>query len=95
MAGIPVGGHAQGRDDNGAALAYNVFLALFPLLLVVVTVLGFLLGRDSRFQQRLLGSAVAESPNVGDQVQDNIQGLRGSGSAWWLGRWPSRGAPVT
>jgi uncharacterized BrkB/YihY/UPF0761 family membrane protein len=43
-------------DDNGGALttvvAYNAFFALFPLLLVVVTVLGFLLGRDSGFQQR-------------------------------------------
>jgi membrane protein len=61
----------------------------------VVAVLGFLLGRDSRFQQRLLGSAVAEFPIIGDQVQDNIHGLRGSGSAWWLGWWPSHGAPVT
>jgi membrane protein len=94
VAGIPVGGHAQGRDDNGAALAYNVFLALFPLLLVVVAVLGFLLGRDSRFQQRLPGPRWPSSPVIGDQVQDNIQGLRGSGSAWWLGWWPSRGAPA-
>jgi len=43
------------RDDNGGAhttvIAYNAFFALFPLLLVVVTVLGFLLGRDSGFQQ--------------------------------------------
>jgi membrane protein len=71
------------RDDHGAALAtviaYNAFFALFPLLLVVVTVLGFLLGRDSGFQQRLLGSAVAEFPIIGDQVRDNIHGLRGSG----------------
>jgi hypothetical protein len=62
------------RDDNGAALttvvAYNAFFALFPLLLVVVTVLGFLLGRDSGFQQRLVGSAVAEFPIIGDQVRD-------------------------
>ena len=62
------------RDDNGGALttviAYNAFFALFPLLLVVVTVLGFLLGRDSGFQQRLLGSAVAEFPIIGDQVRD-------------------------
>jgi uncharacterized BrkB/YihY/UPF0761 family membrane protein len=52
------------RDDGGAALttvvAYNAFFALFPLLLVVVTVLGFLLGRDSGFQQRLVGSGVRD-----------------------------------
>jgi YihY family inner membrane protein len=71
------------RDDNGGVLttvvAYNAFFALFPLLLVVVTVLGFLLGRDSGFQQRVLVSAVAEFPIIGPQVQDNIHGLRGSG----------------
>lgn len=71
------------RDDDGGALttvvAYNAFFALFPLLLVVVTVLGFLLGRDSGLQQRVLGSAVAEFPVIGPQVRGNIHGLRGSG----------------
>ena len=87
------------RDDHGAALAtviaYNAFFALFPLLLVVVTVLGFLLGRDSGFQQRLLGSAVAEFPIIGDQVRDNIHGLRGSGVGLVVGlvafAWGARG----
>jgi YihY family inner membrane protein len=87
------------RDDHGGALttviAYNAFFALFPLLLVVVTVLGFLLGRDSGFQQRLLRSAVAEFPIIGDQVQDNIHGLRGSGVGLVIGLvafgWGARG----
>ena len=96
MARPPVGGDAEFRDDHGGALttviAYNAFFALFPLLLVVVTVLGFLLGRDSGFQQRLLGSAVADFPIIGDQVQDNIHGLRGSGVGLVIGLGPSRGA---
>jgi membrane protein len=95
VTGIPVGGHAQGRDDNGAALAYNAFLALFPLLLVVVAVLGFLLAATPASSSACWAPRWPSSPVIGDQVQDNIQGLRGSGSAWWLGRWPSRGAPVT
>jgi YihY family inner membrane protein len=61
----------------------------------VVTVLGFLLGRDSGFQQRLLHSAVAEFPIIGDQVQDNIHGLRGSGVGLVVGlvafAWGARG----
>jgi hypothetical protein len=61
----------------------------------VVTVLGFLLGRDSGFQQRLLGSAVADFPIIGDQVQDNIHGLRGSGVGLVIGfsafAWGARG----
>jgi membrane protein len=78
------------RDDDGAALttvvAYSAFFALFPLLLVVVTVLGFLLGRDSGIQQRLVGSAVAEFPIIGDQVRDNIHGCAAAGLGGRVGR---------
>jgi uncharacterized BrkB/YihY/UPF0761 family membrane protein len=97
--GFPLAVMRKFADDHGAALttvvAYNAFFALFPLLLVVVTVLGFLLGRDSGFQQRLLGSAVAEFPIIGDQVRDNIHGLRGSGIGLVVGlaafAWGARG----
>jgi uncharacterized BrkB/YihY/UPF0761 family membrane protein len=97
--GFPLAVMRKFRDDHGGALttviAYNAFFALFPLLLVVVTVLGFLLGRDSGFQQRLLGSAVADFPIIGDQVQDNIHGLRGSGVGLVIGlvafAWGARG----
>src|SRR4030095_2144873 len=81
--GFPLAVMRKFADDHGGALttvvAYHACFAFFPLVLVVVPVLGFLLGRDSGFQQRLLGSAVAEFPIIGDQVQDNIHGLRGSG----------------
>jgi len=97
--GFPFAVMRKLRDDHGGALTtvigYNAFFALFPLLLVVVTVLGFLLGRDSGFQQRLLGSAVADFPIIGDQVQDNIHGLRGSGVGLVVGlvafAWGARG----
>jgi len=104
--GFPLAVVRKFRDDHGGALttviAYNAFFALFPLLLVVVTVLGFLLGRDSGFQQRLLGSAVADFPIIGDQVQDNLHGLRGSGvgrvvglAAFAWGPRPNPGHPST
>ena len=97
--GFPLAVMGKFRDDHGGALttviAYNAFFALFPLLLVVVTVLGFLLGRDSGFQQRLLDSAVAEFPIIGQQVRDNIHGLRGSGLGLVVGlvvfAWGARG----
>ena len=97
--GFPFAVMGKFRDDHGGALttviAYNAFFAFFPLLLVVVTVLGFLLGRDSGFQQRLLGSAVADFPIIGDQLQDNIHGLRGSGVGLVIGlvafAWGARG----
>jgi YihY family inner membrane protein len=97
--GFPLAVMWKFRDDHGGALAtvvaYNAFFAFFPLLLVVVTVLGFLLGRDSGFQQRVLGSAVAEFPIIGDQVQESIHGLRGSGVGLVIGfvafAWGARG----
>jgi YihY family inner membrane protein len=97
--GFPFAVMRKFGDDNGTALttviAYNAFFAFFPLLLVVVTVLGFLLGRDSGFQQRLLDSAVVEFPIIGDQLQNNIHGLRGSGVGLVVGlmafAWGVRG----
>ena len=97
--GFPLAVMGKFRDDHGGALttvvAYNAFFAFFPLLLVVVTVLGFLLGRDSGLQQRLLDSAVAEFPIIGDQVRHNIHGLRGSGVGLVIGlvafAWGARG----
>jgi uncharacterized BrkB/YihY/UPF0761 family membrane protein len=97
--GFPFAVMRKFADDHGGALttviAYNAFFALFPLLLVVVTVLGFLLGRDSGFQQRLLDSAVAEFPIIGQQVRDNVHGLRGSGLGLVVGlvafAWGARG----
>jgi YihY family inner membrane protein len=97
--GFPFAVMRKFGDDNGGALttvvAHNAFLALFPLLLVVVTVLGFLLGRDSGFQQRVLDSAVADFPIIGDQVQRNIHGLRGNGVGLMVGllafAWGARG----
>jgi YihY family inner membrane protein len=97
--GFPFAVMRKFGDDNGGALttvvAYNAFFALFPLLLVVVTVFGFLLGRDSGFQQRVLGSAVAEFPIIGEQVQRNLHGLRGSGVGLVVGlvafAWGARG----
>jgi hypothetical protein len=99
VAGIPFAVMRKFRDGNGGALTtvvvYNAFFALFPLLLVVVTVLGFLLGRDSGFQQCLLGSAAAEFPIIGYQVRDNFHGLRGSGVGLVVGlvafAWGARG----
>src|SRR4030095_841639 len=97
--GFPFAVLGKFRDDHGGALttviAYNAFFAFFPLLLVVVTVLGFLLGRDSGLQQRLLGSAGADLPLIRDQVQDNIHGLHGSGVGLVIGlaafAWGARG----
>ena len=70
-------------DDRGGALAalltYYGFLSLFPLLLLLVTALGFVVGNDPHLQQRLLHSALVEFPIIGVQIQNNIHALRATG----------------
>jgi YihY family inner membrane protein len=78
--GFPFGVIKKFGDDKGgnlaALLAWNGFFALFPLLLILVTVLGFLLAGHPAFEQRVLHSALAHFPIIGDQLQENIHVLR-------------------
>ena len=71
-----------GDDRAGslaALMAYYGFLALFPLLLLFVTVLGFVAQHNADFQDRLVDSALAEFPIIGDQIARNVDSLRASG----------------
>lgn len=71
-----------GDDRAGslaALMAYYGFLALFPLLLLLVTVLGFVAQHNSDFQDRLVDSALAEFPVIGDQIGRNVDSLEASG----------------
>jgi YihY family inner membrane protein len=86
-------------DDKGGnlttLLAWNGFFALFPLLLILVTTLGFLLSRDPVLEQRVLHSTLAEFPIIGDQLQSNVHSLRANGIALVVGLagflWGARG----
>ncbi|MDA8071853.1 MAG: YihY/virulence factor BrkB family protein [Actinomycetota bacterium] len=66
-------------DDNGGSLAtlltYNAFLALFPLLLVLVTVLGMVAGSSSRLTHEVVGSALRQFPVIGTRLGANIHAL--------------------
>jgi membrane protein len=69
-------------DDQGpyltATITYYAFLSLFPLLLLLTSVLGFLLHNDPELQDRVLDSAVSRVPVLGQQLIDNVHSLRGS-----------------
>jgi YihY family inner membrane protein len=70
-------------DDRGGQLAalltYYGFLAMFPLLLVFVTVLGYLLHDNPSLRHDLLDSALADFPIVGEQLHRNVHALGGNG----------------
>jgi YihY family inner membrane protein len=77
-----------GDDQAGnlaAVLAYYGFFSLFPLLLVLVTVLGFVLAGWPGLQNRILASALAQFPVIGDQIKHDIGSIRGSGVALAIG----------
>ena len=75
-------------DDQGnylaATLTYYAFVAIFPLLLISTSVLGFLLQGDHALEQTVLESALARFPIVGDQL-GRPEGLQGSVSAVAIG----------
>jgi YihY family inner membrane protein len=59
-----------------ALFAYYAFVALFPLLLLLVTILGFLVNHNPDLEQRVLDSALREFPIIGDQIGANIHSLQ-------------------
>jgi YihY family inner membrane protein len=75
-------------DDQGnylaAGLTYYAFVAIFPLLLIASSVLGFILQGDPGLERQLLNSALSQFPIVGDQL-GRPQGLHGSTSAVVVG----------
>ncbi len=88
VVGLPLAVVYKFFDDQGnylaAIITYYAFVAIFPLLLISTSVLGFLLQGDAQLQQQLLDSALGRFPIVGDQL-GRPEGLRGSGSAVVVG----------
>ena len=71
-----------GDDQAGqlaALIAYYGFVSLFPLLLVLVTVLGFVLQGNPSAQASVLHSTLSQFPIIGTQLQSNVHSLKGSG----------------
>jgi YihY family inner membrane protein len=68
-----------------ALIAHYGFVSLFPLLLVLVTLLGFVLEGSPNTQASVLHSTLSQFPIIGDQLQRNIHSLKGSPSALAVG----------
>jgi membrane protein len=66
-----------------ALIAYYAFVSLFPLLLVFVTVLGFILQNDPAERERILNGALGQIPLIRDQLK--LHSLHGSPTALAIG----------
>src|SRR5271169_1454686 len=69
-------------DDNGGVLvsnlAYSAFVALFPLLLVLVTILGLAASVDASFKAEVLNAVASQVPLLGHTLTGNVHQLKRS-----------------
>ncbi len=67
-------------DDNAGALvsnlAYTGFVSVFPLLLILVTVLVNVAAGDPSLRSQVIRGATTQFPLIGKQLASNIHGLK-------------------
>ncbi|HEY1508468.1 MAG TPA: YihY/virulence factor BrkB family protein [Solirubrobacteraceae bacterium] len=84
---IPIAVVKKFGDDQGgrlaALVAYYAFFSLFPLLLVFVTILGFVLQGNPDLQKSIENSVLGQFPVIGSQIQ--VHALSGSTTALVVG----------
>ena len=73
-----------GDDEAGnlaALIAYSALVAIFPLLLLLVTVLDIVLKNNPELKAKVLKAAVDQYPVIGPQLQGSIGHLSQKGIA--------------
>jgi YihY family inner membrane protein len=82
----PIGTVRKYADDRGSAFAglvtFQVFLGMLPLLVVVLTVLGRVLGGSEELREAALESALGQFPVLGERIEDDLSALSADG--WWV-----------
>lgn len=80
--GFPIAVSYKVFEDRApylAALAtYYAFISLFPLVLLFVSIAGFVLQGDPHLQAQIVNSALGNVPGIGPEIRRNIGGFRGS-----------------
>ena len=81
MLGYPIAVIYKYFDDQGnylaAIMTYYAFIAIFPLMLLASSILGFVLQGNPHLQEEVIDSALAQFPIIGTQL--NLpEGLKGS-----------------
>jgi YihY family inner membrane protein len=66
-------------DDRGGQMAALItfygFLAVFPLLLLLVTIVGLIVGPNSRAEHEIVNSALSQFPVIGQDLGSSIRAL--------------------
>ena len=87
MLAAPLGVVKKFSDDEGGSMvsliAYRAFFSLFPLLLLMTTILGYVLADDRDLRESVVDSTLSQFPVIGDQLRGGS--LTGSGVALAVG----------
>ncbi len=69
-------------DDNAgqlaASLTYTGFVTLFPLLLVLATILGLVAANDPGLRHQVEHAVASQFPIIGNELNNNVKALRRS-----------------
>ena len=67
-------------DDNGGVLAANLtytgFISLFPLLLVLMTILGLVASVSTKIRNEVINAVTGQVPLIGHTLAGNVQHLQ-------------------
>jgi YihY family inner membrane protein len=75
-----------GEDEGGSMvslIAYRAFFSLFPLLLLMVTILGYVLAGNDQLREEVVDGTLSQFPIIGNQLKGGE--LHGSGIALLVG----------
>jgi membrane protein len=84
---LPLGIVKKFGDDEGGSMvsliAYRAFFSLFPLLLLMTTILGYVLAGNEELHREVVNSTLSQFPIIGNQLKGGS--LQGSGVALAVG----------
>lgn len=84
---LPLGIVKKFGDDEGGSMvsliAYRAFFSLFPLLLLMTTILGYVLAGNEELRKEVVTSTLSQFPIIGNQLKGGT--LTGSGVALAVG----------
>ena len=84
---LPVAVARKFGDDQGgnlaALIAFRAFFSLFPLLLLLTTVLGYVLAGNPDLRREAVDSALTQFPVIGEQIR--VSSLEGNPVALAIG----------
>jgi membrane protein len=84
---LPLGVFKKFGEDEGGSMvsliAYRAFFSLFPLLLLMITILGYVLAGNDELRQEVVNGTLSQFPIIGNQLKGGE--LTGSGVALAIG----------